>query len=210
MLKTDRFKIYSKPRSAQVEYEVLGEYPDHNAALTGAANFVLNNLLDIHQYSDSAKALYDRWLVEGIDLKIEPDEAVPFSAINFVRLIVLQVTRDYSHPLWFEVTCLDQLVFPSGNASQPKEWKFFVKAPATYEGEGVEELLRRATDSVYEDMSRKSRASDGSSYGLISLSARNVNLDDIEEAVSEPGSTLYYVQNDGSFSTSAPSAPKNG
>ena len=75
----------------------LGEFPTQDAALKAATEQVINDLFVLYNTEQSAKELFDLWVTLGDDVFIVPDDATaPFSATNFARLIVLQVTLDES------------------------------------------------------------------------------------------------------------------
>lgn len=212
MQTTQTLKIYSRPRSApsSTPPTSLAEYKDPDAALTFAAESVMNELFAMYQMDQTARALYDVWLEKGTHVWIEPDNAqIPFDDVDFARLIVLQITLDYSHPVYFEVNCVDRLNMPSGASSPPSNWTFWVKAPETYRGEGIEGMMRRATEVVYEDMSRKAYEAEGSSYTLLSMKFHEVTEPDAIAAMAQKrGPTLYYVQNDGGFATTPQAVPE--
>ncbi len=211
MLQTDVINVYSNLRSVGDAdgRTAIGEFAVHNDALTAAAETVMNNLFDLHRasgYTYSATELYEHWLTEGIEAHIEPDDAqMPFSAMNFARLIVLQVTGDYKYTLILEVTCQDALIFPSGFAAPSREWKFWVKAPGTYHGPGVDGLVRRATEVLYEDMSYKALEADGSRYKLLELWVHEVTESQMRSEMNRTNyDTVYFVQKDGAFGTTLP------
>jgi len=176
-----------------------GEFPTYEAALTAAANRVLNDLFAVYDTKQNARELFDLWQSLGDDIFIVPDdETAPFSAVNFARLMVMQVTLDDSRPLVLEVTCTDQLNFPSGTASPSKQWVFWVKAPATYSG--ATPLIRRATESLYAEMSRTAMASEGSSYTLLDMTMRELSeAEVVQEKQASPRKTVFVVQGDGAL-----------
>lgn len=212
MLQTDAITVYSRLRSASQDEPrtSLGQFAVHNDALAAASEAMMSNLLSMHRasgYTYSATELYEHWLKEGIEATIEPDDPnnTPFSAMDFARLIVLQVTGDYSYPLILEVTCEDTLVFASGFAAPSREWKFWVKAPGTYRGPGVDGLVRRATEVLYENMSYKALLADGSRYKLLELWVHEVSESQmLFEIKKGKYDTIYFVQKDGAFGTSMP------
>ena len=140
----------------------------------------------------------------GDDVFIVPDDATaPFSAVNFARLMALQITLDDSRPLFLEVTCTDRLNFPNGSALPPKQWVFRLKAPATYAG--ASPLIRRATEFLYDAMSRKALASEGSNYTLLDKTMRELSDAEVaQEDQAAPRKTVFVVQGDGSFVEESP------
>lgn len=211
MLQTDSITVYSRPRSAPSSEErtALGQFDVHDAALTAAAEAVMNNLFALHRetgYTLSATELYEHWLTNGLEAMIEPDDLkMPFSAMDFARLIVLQVTGDYNYTLYLEVTCQDTLIFATGFAAPSREWKFWVKAPGTYHGPGVDGLVRRATEVLYDEMSEKSLSADGSRYKLLELWVHEVSEAQMFAEMNKgKHETIYFVQKDGAFGTSMP------
>ncbi len=211
MLQTDFITVYSSPRSinGSEERTAIGEFAVHNDALTAAAETVMNNLFDLYResgYLFSATELYEHWLTAGIEAHIEPDDdKAPFSPRDFARLIVLQVTGDYKYTLILEVTCQDTLMFPSGFAAPSREWKFWVKAPGTYHGPGVDGLVRRATEVLYEEMSYKALDADGSRYKLLELWVHEVTESQMLAEMNRTNfETVYFVQKDGAFGTTMP------
>ncbi len=183
----------------------LGDFNEYDAALTKAAEWVMFNLYDLHKSGQSAKELFDSWLENGESASIVPDSANPFSSINFARLIVTQVTSDYSHPRVLEVSCQDQLNFPSGGKSPPKTWKFYLRTPATFDSsEETLGLIKRAMDVMYEDMSRQAMTSEGSSYTLLELTVTALAAEEAAALIADSSSKFLYVQRDGSISSKLP------
>jgi len=182
----------------------VGEFPTHDAALTAAAERVLGDLWAIFSSGQSAKDLFDLWKTLGDDVAVVPDDqTAPFSATDCARLMVLQVTLDESRPLTLEVTCTDCLNFSSGFSSPPKQWVFWVKAPATYAGATTP--LRRATEYLYCEMSRPALQSEGSSYTLLEMTVRELSEDEVMQGrQAPPHKTVYVVQGDGAFVEEAP------
>ena len=173
----------------------LGAFDDPNAALTAAARHVDAELIDLFQPGQSAKELFDQWTTFGEEAFLSPDDArPPFSARDFARLRCLTHTGDESRPLLFEAACTDRINTASGFSSPPKQWRFRVRAPETYAG--AEHLLERATRVLYDDMSRQTLLSDGSTYTLLQVEWRLLG----EEDLSGPApAVVYAVQPDGSF-----------
>ncbi len=183
----------------------LGDFHEYNGALTKAAEWVMFNLYDLHKPGQSAKELFDCWLENGESASIVPDIANPFSSINFARLIVTQITSDYSHPQVLEVSCEDRLNFPSGGASPPKSWKFYLRTPATFDSsEETLGLIKRAMDVMYEDMSRQAMTSEGSSYTLLKMTVTPLSPEEASVLIADASSKFLYVQRDGSISSKLP------
>ncbi len=194
------FRVFAQPLcSMDEEARELFQFPLYNSALKIAAQRVWQDLWNLTSPGQSAKELFDLWRTMGEDVFIVPNDPIrPFSATDFVRLVALQVTSDNSRPLLLEVTCTDCLQFSSGGSSPPKEWVFWVKAPATYAN--APHLIRRATEYLYEEMSRPALASDGSSYTLLDLALRELSEAEATEILQNPADkTIYTVQNDGSL-----------
>jgi hypothetical protein len=179
----------------------VGEFPAYDAALTAAAERVLGDLWAVFSIEQSAKDLFDLWKEMGDDVFIVPDDnTTPFSATDFARLMTLQVTLDDSRPLYLEVTCIDQLNFSSGFSSPPKQWVFWVKAPATYSDSGATPLIRRAAEVLYREMSQKALESEGSSYTLLDLTTRALSEVEVVQGIrAQSHNIIYVVQNDGTL-----------
>ena len=198
------FRVFAKAFSNSEDNHELGQFTDYQEALTAAAVRVRDDLLVLASAGQSAKQLFDVWKVRGSDVTIVPDDAQrPFSATDFVRLITLQITGDDGRPLFLEVTCTDRLNFASGSSSPPKQWVFWVKAPATYTD--ATHLIRRATEYLYEEMSRPALETEGSSYTLLDLTVRELTESQAKEVMGNTANkAVYVIQNDGSFTQFTP------
>lgn len=198
------FRVFARAFSNSKDGHEVGQFNDYQEALTAAAVRVRDDLLVLTNAGQSARELFDVWKVRGSDVTIVPDDAQrPFSATDFVRLMALQITGDDSRPLLLEVTCTDKLNFASGYSSPPKQWIFWVKAPATYTN--ATHLIQRATEYLYEEMSRPALESEGSSYTLLELTVRELTESQAKEVVDDRANkTVYVIQNDGSFAQFTP------
>lgn len=174
----------------------VGEFDSYNDALTFAARRVDKGLKEMLTRAQSARNLMDQWTMFGEDVFLVPDDAeTHFSALDFVRLRALFHTNDTSRSLVYDVVCTDRINTSSGFSSPPSQWRFRVNAPATYKG--AEYLLRRATDVLYDDMSRKAQESDGSTYTLLEMEAKLLTPEELEETTAP--AVIYSIQLDGSF-----------
>lgn len=205
----ETIKVFAYPRSRpDGGKSELGAFLTYDTALYVASESLGTDLRDMYKPGQSAKQLYDEWLRNGMEVTIEPDDPViPFSSIDFARLYVMQVANDWTNPLALEVTCIDTLIFPSGAAAPPQQWSFLLRAPATYADEGAHVMLRRATDFLYEDMSRSAMQSEGSSYKLLDMKVRELNFNEFDNALHAGNNALYYVQYDGGFDKTPPTPP---
>ncbi len=195
------FNVFGEPIAREQTRQKVGEYSNGNEALTAAAHHVLARLKALHaQRKLSAKDLFDEWKLHGENVFIVPDDpTAPFSATDFARLMAVQLTGDTSRSLTMELTCTDCLNTSSGFSSPQKQWTFLVKAPLTYSRATTP--LRRATEFMYEQMSKKAYESEGSSYTLLDLNIRELTAAEAVAAMKEnPPRKVYVVQNDGSFS----------
>jgi hypothetical protein len=194
------FAVYAQdfPGSAESRY-TIGEYPTENAALTAAAERVRADLQRLYHTDLTAKELFDLWLEKGEDVVIVPDDPIaPFSAIDFARLMALRITGETGRPLLMEVTCIDCLSTASGFTTSPKQWTFWVRAPATYAG--ATNLVRRTTEFLYREMSRAASSCEGSRYVLLNVAPREVTCDEMADALLKSAQkTVYTVREDGAF-----------
>lgn len=213
MIGLTSYKVTATSRAGGEE-KLLGMFMIYDQALTKAANRVMDDLMSLHKPGQSAKELFDVWCEQGFDIRIAPDDNVPYNSANLARGLVPQVALDVSLPLLIEVSCTDCLIMPSGMASPAKTWMFYVFAPAVYEGtvknegDGVAGLMRRATEIVYEDMSAHAMSTEGSSYKLLDMKYRIVPVSEDNPATAKPeNQTIYYVQLDGTFGKAPPMLP---
>ncbi len=211
MIGLTSYKVTSKPRSGEAHEKLLGMFMIYDHALTKAANRVNDDLIALHTTGQSAKELFDLWCEKGNDIFIQPDDNIPYNAANLARALVSHITLDLSLPLLLEVKCKDCLIMPSGMASPAKEWTFYVYAPACYdgsvknEGDGVKGLMLRATEMIYEEMSRTSMEAEGSSYKLLEMNHRLMSSEERQAIENNPGKhTIYYVQLEGEFGKTPP------
>ncbi|RYX84673.1 hypothetical protein EON83_08530 [bacterium] len=200
-----RYQLFAQAFSSRHgSRRAVRHFPTYKEALALAVNRVMGDLKMLHDPEMDAKELFDLWKKLGDDFFIVPDnEPAPFSSTDLARLITPRLTHDQSRPLLLEVTCTDCLGFASGGYSPPKEWKFWVKAPATYTD--ATHLIRRATEYLYKEMSVSAKRAEGSCYKLIDMQSRELSEEEAQQiSPSLANETVYYIQNDGSFEKTAP------
>lgn len=187
----------------------VAEYPTRQEALIHCAKAMKANLAELVAPELNAKELFTRWQQVGSGYRIHPEEShAPFSDIDYARLFVMRLTNDYSHPLFLEVSTIDCLRTVSGITSPKKDWRFWIKAPSTYQGEGLDALMQAGTQALYDEMSKQSMAADGSSYMLLEMTYKEVDADEALSAMkADPNAIVYFVQNDGSFGKNMPKKP---
>ncbi len=203
------FTVIETPHDDTGSAKTVAQFATRNEALSFAAKSTATNLSDLVSLFSTARELLALWQSSGKGYRIEPDDAgAPYSDIDFSRLYALRLTNDYSHPVFIEVSTIDCLRTASGVISPSKTWQFWVKAPSTYEVEGIDRMINVATEYLYDDMSRQSMAADGSSYVLSKVSFRAVSEDEaLDRIKADPNATIYFVQNDGSFGKNMPINP---
>ncbi|BCM92665.1 hypothetical protein IAD21_04547 [Abditibacteriota bacterium] len=199
------FRVFARAFSKKPDNSrEFAHFADYESALTAAARRAMDDLKALAKPNQSAKELFDRWRSKGADVFIAPDDpTTPFSATDFARLMVMQITLDQSRPLLLEVTCTDRLNLPSGYSSPPSQWVFWVKAPATYTN--AAHLIRRASEYLYREMSQPALESEGSSYTLLDQMVRELDETEAREVLQNTtNKTIYTIQNDGSFAKFVP------
>lgn len=203
------YKVIETSHDAADSDRSVADYATRHEAIIHCAKSMKAHLLELVEPGMSAKDLLSRWQQVGLGYRIDPEDSdAPFCDIDYARLYVLRLTNDYSHPLFFEVSTVDCLRTASGITSPKKTWKFWVKAPSAYEGNGLDALMQAGAQALYDDMSQKSMATDGSRYEMLEMTYREVGE---EEALSQmrgdPNAIVYFVQNDGSFGRNMPKKP---
>ena len=197
------YQVIETPHQDPTSAKVVASHATRHEALICSAKSMKANLNELCSSSLSAKELFTLWKTLGSGYRIEPEDekASPFSDIDYARLFVLRLTNDYSHPLYFEITTRDCLRTASGVMSPDKHWKFWLRAPATYQEPGIEPLINPGVELLYTTMSEQSAAADGSSLILLETTFKIVSQEGALEAInSDASAILYFVQNDGSFS----------
>jgi len=203
------YHVIETPHESVESEASICQFNTRHEALITSAKRTRANITELAEAGLSAGELFDKWLRLGKGYRIEPEDSqAPFSDIDYVRLFVLRLTNDYSHPLFFEVVTTDCLRTVSGVRSPARNWKFWVKAPATYKNGNLNALMRAATEVLYEDMSEQSRNADGSSYVLLDMTFRAVEENEANAAIdADKSATIYFVQNDCSFKRVRPVSP---
>jgi len=204
------FQVIETPHGAEGSEKSIADFDTRHEALITSAKTLRAHLTELSEPDLTARELFDKWCRSGKGYRIQPEDPneAPFSDIDYARLYVLRLTDDYSHPLFLEVTTIDYLRTVSGGISPEQIWTFWVKAPATYEGDGIENLMWAGAEVLYDSMSQQSMAADGSKYVLRDVKFRAVSEFEAFAAMkADKNSTLYYVQNDGSFSKNVPVNP---
>ncbi len=203
------YKVVETPHTDPASAKVVAEFSTRQEALISSVKSMKTHLTELCKPGLNANELFDLWKGSGIGYHIEPEVSnAPFSDIDFARLFVLRLTNDYSHPLFLEVSTVDCLLTASGVTSPTKQWKFWVKAPSTYKGDGLEALMNAGTEFLYDEMSSQSSAADGSRLILLEKGYRTVSEEEALTAMaSDRSAMLYFVQNDGSFRRSMPTNP---
>ncbi|MFN7973488.1 MAG: hypothetical protein U0166_14255 [Acidobacteriota bacterium] len=186
----------------------LGDYARYEDAMTAATDYQRQELRALHDEIDPAPdnaVLYEAWLAKGTDLFIDPDPSpIKFSVMDTGPIFILWTTGDTSRPLLFDVLCTDALQFASGGRSVPKQWRIFIKAPATYAR--AEHLLRRGVEMLYDDMSATALQAEGSSYCLLGCDIRPIDAAELERAIrGNPDPPVFRVGDRGLLAKDASS-----
>jgi len=203
------FKIIEIILSDPEKSRVAAELQSRQEAVAACAKAMKTQLGDLNEQGLTAEQLFDKWRNSGFGYRIEPEvPSAPFSDVDFARLFVMRLTNDYSHPLYFEFTIVDCFRTAYGVTAPARTWKFWLKAPATYKGDGLQSLMQAGVESLYEQRNIETLGSESPRYLLIDMKYRPLNDADAKAAMSaEKDATVYYIQNDGSFAAELPANP---
>lgn len=207
---TKSFQVIETIHADPSRWGSVQEYATRHEALIASAKTLRAHLIELAEPGLNAFELFNKWQRTGKGYRIEPEDAdqPPFSDVDYARLYVLRLTDDYSHPMFIEIKTKDCLLTENGVVSPARDWSFWVKAPATYAFGDLTELLRAGTEIIYDQMSAQFARADGSNLRLLDMSYRRVDGNDAQVAISsDSAATVYFVQNDGSFSTDRPTNP---
>jgi len=210
MQSTIVYDVIETPHEAPSAEWSIFQCSTRQEALANSAGMMKLHLTELYQPGMSTLELFNTWQKTGTGYRIQPEDETqaPFSDIDFARLYVPRLTNDYSHPLFIEISTVDCLQTASGVRSPSKNWNFWVKAPATYEGGDMTHLMVAATEVLYDEMSQQSLQADGSRYVLLNVGFRHVSADEATAAINaDKNASVYFVQNDGSFAKSKPVNP---
>jgi hypothetical protein len=193
------FAVYSRPLSnEQAQPQKVAEYATYQDALNAATQKHVDELYSFYDKTSDNSVLFETWLSKGNEYTIEPDnEPIKFTVWDCGPLFIVDITGDTSRPALFEITCTDALKFASGGVSQSKKWTFYAKAPVTYAKSY--QLLERAVELIYMDMSATASEADGSSYLLQKIDIRPIDKEEFAKGITQPDRTIYAVKDDGTL-----------